>query len=173
LLLETMKFPMQNYQEESFGRSKKAKPTPRETASTMWRTEPETIVAQNGNGHRAESLSVHKSAPNRSAPTQLAPASKAPASKAPVDTVPVVHFLQAERQILADDNASILELAEQEGIQIRHACRVGACGACKVRVRQGKVRYDTPPTALTAADQQAGYALACVAYATGSVAIEA
>jgi ferredoxin-NADP reductase/ferredoxin len=173
LLLENMKFPMQNYQEESFGRSKKTKPAPREAASTVWRTEPETIIAQNGNGHHAERLSAHTPTSNRSTPTQLAPVNKAAGGKASVDVAPVVHFMKAERQVLADDTASILELAEQEGIQIRHACRVGACGACKVRVHQGTVRYDTPPAALTAADQQAGYALACVAYAKGSLVIEA
>jgi ferredoxin-NADP reductase/ferredoxin len=166
-LLETMKFPMQNYQEESFGRSKKAKPAPREAAATVWRIESETAIARNGNGngngHQTKTLS----------PTKLAPAKSAPAKPAPAQTAPMVHFLKAERQLPVDDTASILELAEQEGIQIRHACRVGACGACKVHVRQGNVRYDTPPSALSAADKQAGYALACVAYPQGALAIDA
>lgn len=159
LLLETMKFPMQNYQAESFGRSKKAKPSSQAAAaSTNWRPQPETIMVHNGNGQHAGNLTSTKTAS-----TQLAPA---PAS-------PVIHFMKAERQVPADDSASILELAEQEGIQIRHACRVGACGACKIRVHKGQVRYDTPPTALTDADKQAGYALACVAYPSGALAIEA
>lgn len=157
-LLETMKFPMQNYQEESFGRSKKTKPASREAASTSWRTDSETAIAHNGNGHQTKHLTITKPAP-----TQPAPANAAP----------MVHFMKAERHLPVDDSTSLLELAEQEGIQIRHACRVGACGACKVRVHQGKVRYDTPPTALTAADQQAGYALACVAYPQGALAIDA
>ena len=157
-LLETMKFPMQNYQEESFGRSKKAKPALQEAAATTWRTETETAIARNGNGNQTRNLTTTKPVP-----TQPATA----------NTAPMVHFMKAEQRVLADDSASLLELAEQEGIQIRHACRVGACGACKVRVHQGNVRYDTPPTALTAADQQAGYALACVAYPQGAVAIDA
>jgi len=66
-----------------------------------------------------------------------------------------------------------LEVAEQEGIPIRNACRVGACGACKVRVQKGQVRYDSPPPALKTAEQQAGYALACVAYPVDELAIEA
>lgn len=145
LLLETMKFPMQHYQEESFG-GKKAKATALEPiAPPAWIAEPETLTH---NGNHANSLAAAQS-------------------------TPVVHFMQSDQQVEADDNTSILELAEQEGIQIRHACRMGACGACKIRVHQGQVRYDTPPMALTAADQQAGYALACVAYPKGTVAIEA
>jgi len=146
LFLESMNFPMQNYQEESFG-GKKARPTaPELTATKGWISEPETVIHQDKRHH--------------------APLTAAQAT-------PIVHFTQSERQVEADDSASILELAEQEGIQIRHACRVGACGACKIRVQQGQVRYEAPPMALTAADQQAGYALACVAYPNGSVAIDA
>ncbi|MBW4580772.1 MAG: 2Fe-2S iron-sulfur cluster binding domain-containing protein [Tildeniella nuda ZEHNDER 1965/U140] len=160
LLLETMKFPMQNYQSESFGRTKKPKPSSQATPSATWHPQPETIMAHNGNGH-------HDGIATKSASTQLAaPPTSAQAS-------PVVHFMKAERQIPVDDSASILELAEQEGIPIRSACRVGACGACKIRVHKGQVRYDTPPTALTDTDKQAGYALACVAYPNGSLAIEA
>ena len=162
LLLETMKFPMQNYQQESFGRSKKPKTPAQPPAAPTWHTEPERTIVRNGNGNHAGMLMSTKSAS-----TQLASAPPATA------TAPVVHFMNAERQIPVDDSASILELAEQEGIQIRHACRVGACGACKVRVHKGQVRYDTPPTALTDADKQAGYALACVAYPNGALAIEA
>ena len=125
LLLESMKFPMQNYQQESFGRSKKPKPPSQPPAApTTWHTEPETSMVQNGNGHHAGTLTATKSAS-----TQLTTVPKA------ASTAPVLHFMNAERQVPVDDSASILELAEQEGIQIRHACRVGACGACKVRVR--------------------------------------
>ncbi|PSB28386.1 flavodoxin reductase [Stenomitos frigidus ULC18] len=163
LLLESMKFPMQNYQQESFGGSKKSKPpAQRAAASTAWQTEPQSAIVQNGNGQHAGKLTSPKSAS-----TQL---TSVPASAA---TSPVVHFMKAEQQVPADDGASILELAEQEGIQIRHACRVGACGACKVRIRKGEVRYDTPPTALSDADKKAGYALACVAYPKGALAVEA
>jgi glycine betaine catabolism B len=165
LLLETMKFPMQNYQQESFGRSKKPKPSSQEAiASPNWLTEPETTV-HNGNGKQAAQPTSNKSASNASNQLTSVPAS--------AQSAPVVHFMKAERQVPADEDASILELAEQEGIQIRHACRVGACGACKIRVHKGTVRYDSTPTALTDADKQAGYALACVAYPKGVVAIEA
>lgn len=107
-------------------------------------------VKANDNGHRAD-LSIP------------------PAATA----APVVNFTQSRRDILADGSSSILDLAEQEGIHIRHSCRVGACGACKVRTHQGQVRYDTPPQALTPKDQQAGYVLACVAYPASYLMVEA
>lgn len=84
-----------------------------------------------------------------------------------------VCFAQSNKTLLADGNTSILELAEQEGIPIRQHCRMGACGACKVFTRQGKVRYDMQPTALTYADQEAGYALACIAYPVEELVVEA
>jgi glycine betaine catabolism B len=42
-----------------------------------------------------------------------------------------------------------------------------------VVTRQGQVRYDAPPAALSDKDQQAGYALACVGYPVDRVVVEA
>lgn len=155
-MLTEMRFPMQNYQEESFGGAKKPKAVPAKAVAVA-QPEPVTVPATgqrssssngtsqtNGNGHSAKA-----------------------------DPVPAVHFTQSDKLVPADGTSSILELAEQEGIKIRHACRVGACGACKVHTRQGQVRYDTPPSALSAKDEQGGYVLACVAYPVNQVAIEA
>jgi glycine betaine catabolism B len=147
-LLDRLHFPMQNYQEESFG-GQPVTPRPPKSATPSG-TQSVTPAA----------------APAAAQPTA---ASVAPAA-APQS--PAVHFIQAQRTIACDGNDSILELAEQEGIAIPSACRMGACGACKVRIREGNVRYATPPNALTPAQQQAGYALACVACAVDQVAID-
>ena len=162
-LLETLQFPMQNYQEESFGGTlPPVKPT--STPILQLIPVPELTVngsnGSNGNGNGSNS--------NGSDIDHLVTATATSANEAPV-----IHFIQSEREVTADEDASILEIAEQEGIAMRYACRVGACGACKVRVNKGQVRYDTTPTALTAADQQAGLALACIAYPINHVEIEA
>ena len=160
-LLESLKFPMQNYREESFGGKSSSLPAPAPSTSELKQLDttlikpfpPEFLVASNGKKSHSDPL--------RSAQ---------PASQ---ETVSIIHFVKSDRKVLADEGASILEAAEQEGIQLRHACRAGACGACKVGVRKGEVRYQTAPTALTIAEQQAGYALACVAYPVGSLEIDA
>jgi ferredoxin-NADP reductase/ferredoxin len=155
-MLADMKFPMQNYQEESFGGAKKPKSAP---AKVSAETQPKPVPATSHNNASSNSNSSSNGNGN--------------GRSAQADPVPAVHFVQSDRLVPADGTTSILELAEQEGIKIRHACRVGACGACKVHTRQGQVRYDTPPSALSTKDEQAGYVLACVAYPVNQVAIEA
>ncbi len=88
-------------------------------------------------------------------------------------TSPGVIFTQSGQTLASDGTASVLELAEQAGVEIRSACRSGVCGACKVLTLQGQVRYETPPAALTTADQQAGCILACVAYPVDNLAVDA
>lgn len=149
-MLESINFPMQNYKEESFGGKKAVSSSPK-PGSQNGSSTASTVIFNNGNGQHPE----------------LANSSTAATAD------PVVNFAKSGRDVPADGSSSILELAEQEGVQIRHACRVGACGACKVLTREGKVRYDAPPTALTPTDQQAGYALACVAYPVDRVVVEA
>lgn len=127
-LLDSMGFPMQNYQEESFG-GQSLKPT--------------IHVERNGKGS-----------------TQKNSAS-------------ILHFTESDQQVSIDPDTPILTIAEQAGVQIRYACRAGACGMCKVKVRKGEVRYETAPTALSIADQEAGYALCCVAYPVNSLEVEA
>lgn len=144
--LEDMQFPMDKYQQESFGSRPASPQTPKQSFPA--RSKPiAPINLRNSNGHHSEAVLTL--------------------------TAPAVCFTQSDREVSADEHATILELAEQEGIQIRNACRVGACGACKVLTREGAVHYDTTPNALTAADQQAGYVLACVACPVDRVVVDA
>jgi ferredoxin-NADP reductase len=156
-ILEAMSFPMQNYQEESFGGKQ---PVAKPAAKLEERSEPVTVIGSgNGLGNIAGNGKGHF------------PGMAEPAASASSD--PAVCFARSGKEVAADGSTSILELAEQEGIQLPSACRVGACGACKVLTRKGQVHYDTSPMALSATDKQAGYALACVAYPIDRVEVEA
>ncbi|NEQ26297.1 MAG: hybrid-cluster NAD(P)-dependent oxidoreductase, partial [Microcoleus sp. SIO2G3] len=157
--LQAMNFPMGNYQEESFG-GKKAAP-----AKTSPATKPPVPTATSNGKHHTEALPFI--APQVLPP--IAPSQNGVAAPA----APAVSFAKSNQEVPADGTSSILEIAEQEGVSIRAGCRVGACGACKVRSQQGQVRYDSPPPALSASDQQAGYVLACVAYPVDRVVVEA
>ncbi|MBW4517528.1 MAG: FHA domain-containing protein [Timaviella obliquedivisa GSE-PSE-MK23-08B] len=155
-ILTALDFPMSSYQEESFGGYRPASAS----NTTQLKTETgleDTFIGNkgttesNGNGHQLSRVAI--------------------AQPIAVDTAEI-SFSQSGVNVLADGELSILELAEQEGISIPNACRAGGCGACKVRT-QGRVRYATAPTALTAADREAGHALACVAHPVGSLVVDA
>lgn len=162
-LLESLNFPMQNYQEESFGGKSVSKAMSRPAVQSSHKETFPTAIGMNRQEASLNGAARNGTAANGTAPTAIA-----------LPTVsPAVHFTESGQQVTTDGSTSILEIAEQEGVAIRSACRMGACGACKVRIRQGEVRYETPPAALNSADQQAGYALACVALPIHQVAVEA
>jgi ferredoxin-NADP reductase/ferredoxin len=152
-MLKNLTFPMQNYKEESFGDYKA------DRSETKNNSEGET---------RAETRVEKRLEP---ASNKQATKTRTQAPRPPVN--PVVKFVKSGREVPADGKTSILELAEQEGVDIRYACRAGSCGACKTMSRQGKVKYDTPPTALSQADHQAGYVLPCVSYPVEHLMLEA
>jgi glycine betaine catabolism B len=151
-ILAQLNFPMSAYQEESFGGHHPASSPTQPKAETIPISAPSLGMAKNHeNGHESPS-DVNSIATN-------------------LDTAKV-SFSQSGLNVLADGDLSILELAEQEGISIPNACRAGGCGACKVRT-QGRIRYTTAPAALTAADRESGYVLACVAHPVGALVVEA
>lgn len=61
---------------------------------------------------------------------------------------------------------TVLEAAEETGIDIPYACRVGDCGICVTRLLEGEVTMEVE-TGLDPADAADGYVLACQAKSTG------
>ncbi|NJO42898.1 MAG: FHA domain-containing protein [Cyanobacteria bacterium RU_5_0] len=158
---EGLGFPMQNYHEESFGVPKKTK----KSAATV--TDP--IVTPPVQSPALELNGV------TALVTTTSPAVVVPSVPALVGLVsqPAVFFAQSEKEVAAEGEESILELAEQEGVKIRSSCRQGVCGACKKRKLEGEVRYETEPDALDQSEQDAGFILTCVACPVGRVVVEA
>ena len=72
-----------------------------------------------------------------------------------------VVFDQARRTAAwsSDEDMTLLELAEAQGLQPNYACRLGLCGACEVALLEGEVAYDPAPSVLP----PAGRVLACCA----------
>jgi ferredoxin-NADP reductase len=64
---------------------------------------------------------------------------------------------------------TILEAAEKAGVSLPSSCRMGGCGACKVKV-EGRVTH-AEPNCLTDRERAEGYALACCSYADGRVVL--
>jgi ferredoxin-NADP reductase len=65
--------------------------------------------------------------------------------------------------------ASILELAESNGVAAASGCRVGACHDCRARVLRGAVSHSPEP----AAPAPSGTALLCCAVPDGDVVLDA
>lgn len=64
--------------------------------------------------------------------------------------------------------ASILDLAECNGIAIESGCRAGHCGTCLVAIKDGAVDYIAPP----AATPERGTCLACIAVPTSRLVLD-
>jgi CDP-4-dehydro-6-deoxyglucose reductase len=72
----------------------------------------------------------------------------------------------------AEPDQTILEAAIGAGLMIPYGCRDGACGACKAKVEAGEVglaRYSA--SALSEAEQAAGFTLLCRAHAASDVVV--
>ncbi|MCM8533781.1 MAG: FHA domain-containing protein [Lentisphaeraceae bacterium] len=81
-----------------------------------------------------------------------------------------INFTKSNKTLDWDgSHDSILDLAESEGLELNSSCRGGSCGSCVVRVLEGKVKYDSEPSATVGEDE----CLACVGMPSENMKIEA
>lgn len=73
----------------------------------------------------------------------------------------------------AQPGEPLLEAAERAGFPLVHDCRFGGCGACRVKLLEGRVDYEEFPFGLTEEEAGEGYALACQARACSDLTISA
>lgn len=106
-------------------------------------------------------------------PAPATPAQRAaPAARpAPAADAITVKFSVSKRSVPGRPDQSLLEAAEDAGVEIPSLCRAGACGTCKTRVVEGNVACDAD--SLDPDEARAGYILACVAHPRGSCTVEA
>ncbi len=81
-------------------------------------------------------------------------------------------FTRTGRTIELSSDSSVLDGAEENGIELPFECRSGICGQCRTRLRSGTVKMEVLD-ALTAADRAAGFILACQAHALTNLEVEA
>jgi ferredoxin len=74
-------------------------------------------------------------------------------------------------QVIVPSDRYILHCAENQGLELPFSCRNGACTACAVRVRSGKL-YQPEAMGLSPQLQSQGYALLCVSYACSDLEVE-
>ena len=144
-ILQTLLFPMENYHEESFG-SPKTKPS---------------VKGKGEDRLTAESYKQGDSSLKSPSTQERSP------ETAQEERSPVVVFSKVGKEIAGDREDTIIEIAEQEGVELPYGCRMGACGACKLPLLEGEINYDDDP------DCEPGHLLTCVAKPVGRVVIEA
>ena len=87
-------------------------------------------------------------------------------------TGPKLTFRRSAKSVALAPDYSLLEIAEEAGVNIDFECRSGICGRCKTRLLGGCVTMETQD-ALTAEDKAQNMILMCQARASGPVAVEA
>lgn len=90
----------------------------------------------------------------------------------PKVALPTVTFALSDKAAPLPPDQSVLEVADEIGVDIDNSCRVGTCGLCKVKLLSGQVNMAVED-ALTPEDKAASIVLACQAKSTGNVEVEA
>lgn len=77
---------------------------------------------------------------------------------------------QAGKTVVVAAGQTLLEAAEDAGIEVPVLCRAGVCGTCRTRVVSGDV--DCATTTLDESDRAGGYVLPCVSTARTDCVVE-
>lgn len=86
--------------------------------------------------------------------------------------LPKVSFSLSEKSSALPPDKTVLEVADQLGVDIDNSCRVGTCGTCRVRLLRGQVTMAVED-GLEPGDKEKGIILACQAKSIGDIEVEA
>ncbi|KAF0185664.1 MAG: oxidoreductase FAD/NAD(P)-binding subunit [Caulobacteraceae bacterium] len=98
------------------------------------------------------------------------PASLRPSVSAPEAGPFDVRFRRAGRSIIWNgQDASLLDFAERNGVEVDSGCRSGSCGTCEANIVSGSVRETQKPDY----EVRDGHCLLCVSVPTSALVLEA
>lgn len=83
-----------------------------------------------------------------------------------------VSFARSEKETELAPDQTVLEAADETGVEIDNSCRSGQCGLCKVKLLSGEVSMEVEDS-LSEEDKTAGLILACQAKADQPVTVDA
>ena len=86
--------------------------------------------------------------------------------------LPTVTFARSHKAAPLPPEKTVLDVADEAGVQIDNSCRVGTCGTCRVKLLSGAVTMAVED-GLEPGDREKNIVLACQAKATGDVSVEA
>ena len=82
-----------------------------------------------------------------------------------------IQFAKTCKTVATNGALTLLDLAENHGIRIRHDCRAGSCGECMVKCLKGRVEM-SGQAEIAAIDKQNGWVFACCAYPTADAVLD-
>lgn len=86
-----------------------------------------------------------------------------------------VRFADLDREIEVPENQSILEAAEQAGMDLPYQCRMGVCGVCSAKCVDGSDTADIEQSQgmfLADSEKEEGYVLTCIAKPLADLELE-
>lgn len=64
-----------------------------------------------------------------------------------------IHLIHSQITLEFNNETSLLDHLERHNIHHEYQCRAGFCGACRVKLKKGKVSYAQPPLAFIQGDE--------------------
>lgn len=92
--------------------------------------------------------------------------------KAAAVALPTVSFSLSDKSAPLPHEKTVLDVADEIGVDIDNSCRVGTCGTCRVKLLSGSVTMAVEE-GLEPGDKENGIILACQAKAISNVTVEA
>ena len=84
-----------------------------------------------------------------------------------------VELKKSGKTFTVENDETVLEAALRQGINLPYGCKNGACGSCKGKLLEGKVRHgDHSQSALSSTDETAGGTLLCCAHPQSNLIID-
>jgi glycine betaine catabolism B len=90
----------------------------------------------------------------------------------PDEAEPALTFSRSAKSVALSPDKTLLEIAEETGVNIDYECRSGICGRCKTRLLGGSVTMETQD-ALSEEEKSKNIILMCQARANRHVTVEA
>lgn len=86
--------------------------------------------------------------------------------------VAVVTFAKSNRTAMLPPTKTVLEASEDVGVDIAYSCRIGICGACRVKLVSGAVTMEVQD-GLEPGDKERSIILACQAKSAADLSVDA
>ncbi|PSQ03619.1 (2Fe-2S)-binding protein [Halobacteriales archaeon QS_6_71_20] len=83
-----------------------------------------------------------------------------------------VEFVEEDVTVQVPEHKSILDVAEEMGLQLPYRCRRGICGVCCAKREEGGEVDQTEGMFLAPSEQEDGYVLTCIGKPMSDLKIE-